>query len=59
MSEEHAQDVAQGQIHQDLVDALDQLEEAVSAHITNPLFRDLADKAVEMVRGVVDAHVKI
>lgn len=53
------QNQAGGQIHQDLVDALDQLEAAVSAHITNPLFRDLADKAVEMVRGVVDAHVKI
>lgn len=46
-------------IHEDVDAALSQLEDAIKAHITNPIFRDLALHGVEMVRKVVDAHLSI
>lgn len=46
-------------IHEDIAHALDDLEAAISAHVQNALFRDLALHGVEMVRKVVDAHVKV
>jgi hypothetical protein len=48
-----------GPIEDDLEAALDQVEQALTANVTNPILRDLGIHLVESLRKLAQAHVQV